>query len=355
MARKPSSAYNSIDPLMRLTIEPIDGSPNDETECALVQNSTTHVGRGTQSYILDLREGILSGYTCNWAIPPDSQRDWFFDKGPVFSPANFKSSTTPMWLKPENYIQPEDGTSFVATWKNAASTEDFIQNTAAKYPALVKTGTTNNKYNYVTTATTDNMYQNPIDSNFAVDVSADNFAVIGIFTTPSSLSSATNSFILNLAGSSGTSYRLFTNGTSIRQRFGVATANQWASALATDTTYIFAIGSDDKDGGSGSPFCRLNGTDLGAPTGSTSVSDISFGASEQAMLFNADVSNPSNPFVGNFYEMSFHKSSALSNAEFIAEIEKIEGYLAFKYKQQSSLAAAHPYKTNPPYANTIKS
>ncbi len=354
MARKFSSAYNSIDPLMRLTIEPIDGSPNDETECVLVQNSITHVGRGTQSYILDLREGILSGYTCNWAIPPDAQRDWFFNKGPVFTPENFKSSTTTMWLKPENFLQPVDGTSFAASWKNAVTTKDFTQNSAAKYPALSQTNTSNNKYKFITTTSTDNLFQNPIDGDFAVDVSADNFAVIGIFTTPSSLGSA-NNFILDLAGTSGNCYRLFTNGTSIRQRFGVATANQWASSLAADTTYIFALGSDDKDGGSGSPFCRLNGTDLGAATGSTSVSDISFSASEQAMLLNQDVATPANPFNGNFYEISFHKSSTLSNADFIKEIEKVEGYLALKYKQQSSLPSAHPYKINPPNSNPIKS
>ena len=355
MVRKPSSAYNAIDPLMRLTIEPIDGSPNDETECALVQNSTIHVGRGTQDYILDLREGILSGYTCNWTIPPDSQRDWFFNRGPVFTPSNFKSSTTPMWLKPENFLQPVDGTSFVATWKNGASTEDYIQNTVAKYPALVKTGTTNNKYNYVTTTGTDNLYQEGnINQGFAVDVSAENFAVICIFTTPSSFS-GNNSYILNCGATSGTSYALFTNSATIKQKFGLTTANNWSSALAVDTTYILAVGSDDKDGGSGSPFCRLNGTDLGAPTGGTSVQDTTYAVSEQAMILNADVATPNKAFEGEFSEMSFHKSSTLSNAEFTAEVEKVEGYLAFKYKQQSSLAAAHPYKTDPPYGDRIKS
>ena len=121
--RKPHTPGSyGTDGIKTLTIDgPINaenrGITNEnEKKCSIRQNRDTILGRGTEEYVLSLREGTLEASTVNWIIPQPWDREWFFNRGGIFSPTQCEIADCKVALISENMQHPSDGSAKVTSW-----------------------------------------------------------------------------------------------------------------------------------------------------------------------------------------------------------------------------------------------
>ena len=340
-----TTSYSSLDPLMSLTI---DGPVNGDTDCSLKQNRNILLGRGTEDYILALREGILEGYTVPYRIPEMWERNWNYKLGPIQTPILVENMSTKLWLKPETFEQPTDGSNFVESWAdNSGINNNVEQSVSADKPILnAKAATTLNSFKSVTAAAADNLVKNiALTTNFEVDVSAENFGV-AVFLKTHASSTATQ-YVLNINPLSAIGSFAFymTSGTAVRTQYQL-TSNRWNSSISADTNYIFVAGSKNNVAS-----LRINGTDAGSAAGSTATFDLS--GSDELMIINNIVSTPNSPFLGELFEVIYFKQDDNNATTYETIAKKLEGYLAHKYLQTGSLPASHPYKSDPPRVSVV--
>ena len=347
MARKPAPSSSGANGLMSLTI---DGPVNGTTECSIKQNRTILLGRGSENYILTLREGIFEGSTVPWRVPEMWDRNWNFKLGPIATPLRVDNITTSLWLKPEAFEKRTDGSDFVEKWVDSSAVPHTVENSEDDDQPIFNPGnSTYNNFNSITAAGDDNLTY-PIggsDTTFDVDVSANNFACVMFLKTH--VDSTADQWLINLGrqGEANT-WTLRTSsglGLIIAQAAVITT---YIPSIAVNTSYIIAVGSDTGGGGD-SAFARINGTDITPLSGGTTVDILP----DQIMIMNQDNALTATPFLGEMYEIIWFKQSGVDTTIFTTAIEKIEGYLAHKYLVTGALPAAHPYKTNPPRVSPV--
>lgn len=121
-------------PLMSLSI---DGSINGEGQCSLKQNHIELLGRGTEDYIITLRQSILEGYTVSWRIPEMWDREWNHKRGPIWTPLSVIGGTCKCWLKPEKYeTDPTTGDNVVEIDDDSGTGIVFSQDTSSRWVPL---------------------------------------------------------------------------------------------------------------------------------------------------------------------------------------------------------------------------
>lgn len=368
--RKPHTSYSDIG-LMRLTIDgPINaenrGITNEnEKKCSLKQNRTSILGRGSEEYILSLREGTLKASTVNWVVPQPWDREWSFKTGGIFSSNQCVIADCKTALISENMQKPTDGSSVLELWSDWSDNGNDFGTVSGDEPTL-SVDSTKNYFSFFQVAGSATAPEVPValyadvGDAFNVDVSANNFAVVFVIkTSPTAANKCllcmkengkANSFRLELSGSSyPQDIKLFTKGSS-----GGTTTITYSNVVADDREYYIIVAGTENS--SGQSFVRVNGVDK-ATSSSDTIEDITLtstarenqitiGARENSAGYNTIATNT------NFYEFHYLISSTNDNS-FLSEIEKIEGGLARKFDMLSSLDASHTYKTKVPYGSPI--
>ena len=358
--RKPHSAYGDAG-IMTLTI---DGSINAENrgitnendkQCSLKQNQNLILGRGSEEYILSLREGTLEASTVNWIIPQPWDREWSFQRGGVFSPTQCVIADCKVALISETIQRPVDGTAKASSWGDF-SDNNFEFTAEAGTEPILEADSTKRFFNNVNGSTSLSLITNyaSVGDNLNIAVNANNFAVV-FFVKTDAITNQEQCLLSFGTGNTQGSFQvsIVNNSTlKIRSR-GTGTLNtiNSSSVLSTNSYYTIVIGTTDN---SGTAFARVNGTDVGlsgtinSPTlaASGAMSQINLGIRENGGSYNR-------PFTSSLYEFYWLKSSTVDNS-FLSEIKKIEGGLAQKYDTLSDLPADHTYKTEVPHGSPIK-
>lgn len=369
--RKPHTSYSDVG-LMALTIDgPINaenrGITNEnEKKCSLKQNRTSILGRGSEEYILSLREGTLKASTVNWVIPQPWDREWSFKTGGIFSPNQCVIADCKTALISENMQKPTDGSAVLELWSDWSDSGNDFGTVAGDEPTLAA-DSAKDYFSYFTVSGSATEPKIPIalyadvGNSFNVDVSTNNFAVVFVIYTPPSVtnpcnllcmkqSNQANQFRVELSGSSyPQDIRLFTRGSS-----GGTTTITYSNAIADGREYYIIVAGTENS--SGQSFVRVNGTDKTTSSSDTienitlnstaTENQIGIGARENSSGYNAIATNV------RFYEFYYLISSTNDNS-FLSEIEKIEGGLARKFDMLSSLDASHTYKTEAPHGSPI--
>ena len=368
--RKPHTSYSDIG-LMTLTIDgPINaenrGITNEnEKKCSLRQNRTSILGRGSEEYILSLREGTLKASTVNWVVPQPWDREWSFKTGGIFSPNQCVIADCKTALISENMQKPTDGSAVLELWADWSDNGNDFGTVAGDEPTL-SADASNNYFSFFNVAGSATAPEVPValyadvGDAFNVDVSANNFAVVFVIKTAPTAgtkcllcmkeNNKTNHFRVELDGSSyPQGVKLYTKGSS-----GSVTGITYAGAIPSDREYYIIVAGTENS--SGTSFVRVNGTDKTTVstdtieditlTSTARENQISIGVRENSAGYNFYATNT------NFYEFHYLISSTNDNS-FLSEIEKIEGGLARKFDILSSLDASHTYKTKVPHGSPI--
>jgi len=360
--RKPHTPGSyGTDGIKTLTIDgPINaenrGIENEnEKKCSIRQNRDTILGRGTEEYVLSLREGTLEASTVNWIIPQPWDREWFFNRGGVFSPTQCKIADCKVALIAESMQRPSDGSDKVASWGDwtdnnyeftaESGTEPTltIDSTKKYFSSAVNSGSNSLITNYAAVGT-----------NLNVDVSEKNFAVVFFVKTPASFSSTNHLMCFSESGQNGEFEVWVTSAGSLRIRTRSGGTNNniaTSTTLANDSYYTIIIGTEDS---SGNVFVRINGENDGS-TGTLEDIEIdgTTDKTQVSLMCRETGSNYVNPWTGAMYEFYWLKSSTNDNS-FLSEIEKIEGGIAWKYDTLDDLPADHEYKSDKPHGSPIK-
>ncbi len=361
--RKPHTPGSyGTDGIKTLTIDgPINaenrGITNEnEKKCSIRQNRDTILGRGTEEYVLSLREGTLEASTVDWILPQPWDREWFFNRGGVFSPTQCKIADCKVALISETMQRPPDGTAFVESWGDWTDNNfEFTGPTGAKPD--IAADSSKKYFNYATGGGTDSLFTNytAVGDAFNVTMSDNNFAAVFFIKTPASWGGVQTLMCMSANTAVGTFRLFFTSGglLRVRTKTGATPTNiSLTSALDTDTYYTIVVGSKNS---SGDPFCRVNGEDI--TTGAGTLKDISISSTANEnqinLLIDESTGSYSNPFLGRLYEFYWLKSSTNDNS-FLSEIEKIEGGIAWKYDTLDDLPADHEYKSDKPHGSPIK-
>lgn len=363
--RKPHTSYGDLG-LMTMTINgPLNaenrGITNEnEKKCSLKQNRTDILGRGSEEYILSLREGTLEASTVNWIIPEPWVREWSFKNGGFFSSTQSTGTSCKLALISENMQIQSDGTLELINWADW-SDNGFDFGTVSGQEPTVAYDSTKDYFAYITPSGSTSNPNVPVTTHSSVgsaldvDISQQNFAVVVLCKPDGSgnktlfnigQQTATGHFRLQLQGASNARVSVFTSGGETRTVDTVYTANEYS---------IIIGGSKDS---SGTAFVRVNGeekTISGTVNACTDISCTSAATNSQVLIGCGETSTAYNRIATNveIYEVHYIVSDTVNN-EFLSDLKKLEGSLARKYNMLDSLPAAHTYKTDPPYGSPIK-
>ena len=328
----------------------------NEKKCSIRQNRDTILGRGTEEYVLSLREGTLEASTVNWIIPQPWDREWFFNRGGVFSPTQCEIADCKVALISETMQRPTDGSAKVASWGDWTDNDyEFVGAVGAEVDLSIDT--TKKYFNSAEGDTTKSLFTNyaSVGDALNVDVSAENWAAVFFVKTPGIYGVTENHLLcFSQVGQNGFCSIYSTNSgvLKIQTRSGGITGTVTTNTtLSTNSYYIIVIGTEDS---SGNIFVRVNGTDDGT---TRLVQDIEIDGTKnktQVSLLTRETSTAyDRPWVGNLYEFYWLKSSTTDNS-FLSEIEKIEGGIAWKYDALDLLPSDHEYKSAKPHGSPIK-
>ena len=99
----------------------------NEKKCSIRQNRDTILGRGTEEYVLSLREGTLEASTVNWIIPQPWDREWFFNRGGIFSPTQCEIADCKVALIAETMQVLSTDDTKVASWGDLSDNDyEFV-------------------------------------------------------------------------------------------------------------------------------------------------------------------------------------------------------------------------------------
>lgn len=357
--RKPHVSYGDVG-IMTLTIDgPINaenqGITNEnEKQCSMKQNQNLILGRGSEEYILSLREGTLEASTVNWIIPQPWDREWSFQRGGVFSPTQCEIADCKVSLIAETIQRPTDGSAKVSNWGDWSDNNYEFSAQSGTEPTLT-IDSTKRYFNSAVNSGTNSLITDfaSVGSNLNVDVSAENFAAVFFIKTPSSFGGNNTLLCFSSVNETGAFVLFATSAGLLRFRTKSGTNNTVSTntTLATDTYYTIIIGTQDS---SGNVFVRINGTDDGTTGTMEDINIDGTGNKLQVSLLIKETNTAYNqPWTGALYEFYWLKSSTVDNS-FLPEIKKIEGGLAQKYETLGDLPADHDYKTEVPHGSPIK-
>mgnify|MGYP003632899908 CR=1 FL=1 len=358
--RKPHSSFGDVG-IMTLTIDgPINAENQgiineNEKKCSLKQNQNLILGRGSEEYILSLREGTLEASTVNWIIPQPWDREWSFQRGGVFSPTQCVIADCKIALISETIQRPVDGTAKASSWGDF-SDNNFEFTAEAGTELILEADSTKRFFNNVNGSTNLSLITNyaAVGDNLNIAVNANNFAVVFFVKTDSATSGEQCILSFGQGNAQGSFQVSIDDNSTLKIRSkGTGSLNtiNSSSVLSTNSYYTIVVGTTN---GIGTAFARVNGTDVGLNGTIENVTLEASGAMSQINLSIRENGGGYNrSFTGSLYEFYWLKSSTINNS-FLSEIEKIEGGLAQKYDTLGDLPADHTYKTKVPHGSPIK-
>ena len=363
--RKPHTSYGDIG-LMTMTIDgPVNAenrgiNNENEKKCSLKQNRTDILGRGSEEYILSLREGTLEASTVNWIIPEPWVREWSFKNGGFLSSTQSAGTSCKFALISENMQIQSDGTLELINWEDwsdngsnfgtVSGNEPTVAYDSDKdfFPFFTPSGTTAAP----NIALIDN---SSVSSSLSVDISEQNFAVVLLLKTGQTANETV--FNLGYSDTGGGHLRIDIRGNANRRIELVTNGGRNISTndvFSNDSYSIIIAGSKDS---SGTAFIRVNGEEKTLGT-TSACSDIVFNALPQNKQVLIGCQESSSSYLRlatsqKFYEVHYIVSDTVNN-EFLSDLEKLEGSLARKYNMLNSLPSDHTYKIDSPYGSPIK-
>jgi len=336
----------------------------NEKKCSLKQNRTDILGRGSEEYILSLREGTLEASTVNWIIPEPWVREWSFKNGGFFSSTQSTGTSCKFALISENMQIQSDGTLEMINWADW-SDNGFDFGTESGDEPAVAYDSTKDYFAYFTPGGGSGGANPPdipfltfseVGSAFDVNIATQNFAIV-LFVKTAGVSNQT---FFNMGFQSASGHcRFEARGASARNIDITTSAGRNRASNAFSDGYNILIGGS-KDA-SGTAFIRVNGEEKTIGTGANvnACANISLGsadADKQVLIGASETGATSYSNIASntdIYEVHYIVSNT-NNNEFLSDLEKLEGSLARKYNILDSLPADHTYKTDSPYGSPIK-
>lgn len=326
----------------------IIGSSDDVTKnnCALKQNKTTMLGRGTRDYIISMRNEIL--FNKGYNVPESWDHEWTKILGPVWTPENLTNIES--WILPE-YSHPESSDETKCVWANnrigfdedatTVGTGGFEQNSATKMPTFLRNTSHRNFNGLKFDGINDEMRGS---SGAMWNVGTSNFLCYVAFLQTDSdekqpvvAKNAKGSFVLECdwTGSGDAVYNMADTEQAVRLNRGA------------DGFQIIGFGR-----GAGAPTAQkqwLRSYNLSAETIAASADTTDLDHAQKPGIGDAVGLSFSDEFDGVVYEIIFvNDELGVGTNINDGTKDKIEGYLAWKYNVQGNLYSGHPYENNPP-------
>ena len=313
-------------PILSLNI--IGGETNIATDnCALKQNKSEMLARGTYDYISSLRNELLENQ--GFRVPEDWDHEWDKMTGPIWTPDGMTNLNT--WLLPE-YFRPEttDTDKCTEATNRVDGGEDLVQNTASNMPYLVARADEKN-------FTVLDFKNKPF---MAADSSEWN-AGTGDFSCHVVVQGATNLGVIacKTKGATGWGLQADYSGSSKKYVFTIGGSAFEVNEVGGD----LAIVSCGRNGGF--PYIHVitsssNSNDIALVTDSTDVS-----SPYSKPTIGKSSASIDGKYTGFLYELVYVEGT-LSSANEI----NIQGYLGWKYGMQPF---NHTYTSAPPRASIV--
>ena len=314
------------------------GAKNDvvSDNCILKLNQTEIIGRGNLDYIISVRNEMLSNR--GYRIPEIWDHEWNHKLGPIWTPDSI-SANLETWACPE-YFKPETNnpTRCIEMTNRVNGDVAFEQPTISKMPLLERNTDLRNHEGLVFNGTTEVMRGND-NGDWKVDTSDFIIAVV-IYPNKAMTAAApivakknAGEFALKVDYSSTNEDVIFTmNGTDYTVIDG-AELNE----------HVIVCGRKD-----GKAFVYANGSQMEALSADTTDLD------HNSKPWLADMVLNNQEYRGTVYEIIM-VNDELSETTTVDDdlVEKLTGYLAWKYNLVSVLESGHTYKNAPPRTTLI--
>ena len=316
---------------------------DEDTDNAILRaNKNEFLGRGTKEYILSYRNETLSNR--GYIVPEDWDYEWNVHLGPVWTPDVLGSTKVVSWISPE-YLKLKTGsTTLLAQASDRSGNDNHFDGPTGKEPSL---------------STTKLNYMSGIDFDGSDDFMWSEDGDYGKWFEP-----GTGDFVVAFVINTGTDQ----NNTPIIAAMGGGGvgADEWSVQIinsSSDANYTHTCDNDvNTQAGwaasqnailvvsrtSGTNDIRLNGTSLGTATTADAVTDNTGRGIYIGCFLNSGNTAEDHHWDGIMYEALWVDASQTT-----AEIQKIEGYLAHKFKLTGNLPAAHSYKSDPPRRDVV--
>ena len=329
----------------------IIGSSDDVTKnnCALKQNKTTMLGRGTRDYIISMRNEIL--FNRGYNLPESWDHEWTKILGPVWTPENLTNIES--WILPE-YFHPESSDETKCVWANnrigldgdatTLVTGGFEQNDLANMPVFLR-NTSHRNFNGLKFDGTNDVMRG--SSGAAWNVGTSNFLCYVAFLQTDSdekqpvvAKNQKSRFLLEADWS----------GSNISATFNMAN-NELLVRMNTGSDGFQIIGFGRGTGPPESVTSKqwIRSYNFATETTALSADTSDLDHSQKPGIGDAVGVSFSDEFDGVIYEIIFVNDDLGAGSDINDDVkEKIEGYLAWKYNVQGNLYSGHTYENNPP-------
>jgi len=296
----------------------------------MIANKNELLMRTSLRELLKERENMLRAR--GFKLPEDWDLSWNFKLGPIWTPAELSGGV--FWILPEYYLKEPDGSCTtdgnISTATDRYENHDFTQTTCDDMPAL-----TTHLNGFQGLALTDNEYlsatsvgigdgANGMVAACMINQGPDENAISFVFAGDTD---SANDVSFWKYTSSARENWIFEHHNGSAENSGGWVANEDA---------MFVMGREA--GGNGLSLRKDGGT---ADTGTTSGT-----ISDQTVYIGSNT-GPANEYNGEIFEVVYAVTGFTT-----ALAQKLEGYFAHKYDVTSTLPAAHPYKINPPRADS---
>ena len=313
------------------------GAKNDvvSDNCILKLNQTEIIGRGNLDYIISVRNEMLSNR--GYRIPEIWDHEWNHKLGPIWTPDSI-SANLETWACPE-YFKPEtdNPTKCIEMTNRVNNDVAFEQTTITKMPSLERARNLRNHEGLVFNGTTEFMRGNA-NEDWQVDTS--DFIIAVVIAPNNTMAAAapivakrSTQFALKVDYSSTNEDVIFTmNGTDYTLIDGAVLGEQ-----------VIVCGRKD-----GKAFVYTNGNQTEALSADTADLD------HNSKPWLADMMLNNQEYKGTVYEIIM-VNDELSETTTVDDdlVEKLTGYLAWKYNLAKVLESGHTYKNAPPRTTLI--
>jgi len=336
----------SIDePLLTLDIIGADGDV-EIGNCVLRQNKTNIVGRGSIDYILGLRNEILSNR--GYKVPENWDLKWNYQQGPIWSPDEI-GSLLETWCLPE-YFRPEtdeDPEKCIEATNRVDGTVGFEQQNIANMPLMTQDAASGRNYKRLEFDGANTSMRGGTTAMWSVGTQD---FILAVFVIPSDSNDTVEPIATKKSDSQFSLYTDF-SGSNEDVVFYMNDVDltyalpEWTA----DSKMVIVCGRED-----GKPFLRVDGK-----LSLTSVSEDTTNLDSIYKPWLGDKMLNTAEFKGKIYEVIFvANDGVVADAVSPDLCEKLEGYLAWKYRTEDQLSSntvdAHPYKNSPPRVRGFK-
>ena len=342
----------------------IKGTTNgDLDKFALVANRNQMIASGEESYVLSVREAMLSDKVRAFRVPEMWDRQWTHKSGPIWTPLSAAASTCQLWLTPEGMETNDDGDKVNNCVDRSGNGKNFGTTVANDHPPYAAKNSDANNFRALDPSdSTDQLFISTVDMGTGIDHDATQdwaWGFVCVLQDQHANSSVAQCTMGNNGNPNGNGSSNDEFGCTVRyntqnanERFQIRKYN--AAGLGTftynpDITFhatqpqMVIVGRTN-----GASFCRLNGT-AESSAGSDSRAHVANGV-DGSWAGGTSGSANTRAFQDPMFEWVVLNGTGTAGA-IDADVEKLEGYMARKYDILDLLPAGHTYKSDAPRAS----